>query len=131
MTIRTLYLMNIINDYTEITVCNPSGNPIAYGRWNIGEVYPFYHDEIVNFTVTVDNHVEVTLKEQFYTLRYLVYNGITNKYTNVTVLRKDGTILGQGRCGSSFVVAYWNYKISELFLKGNTLTIEVVEKGLE
>lgn len=131
MTIQKLYLMNIINDYTEITVYNPSGNSIAYGRWNLGEVYTFAYDEIANFTVTVNNHAIVTLKEQFYTLKYLVNNGLITKETNVTVLRKDGTILGQGKMRSSYVAPYWYYKISELFVKGNTLTIEVVEKGLE
>lgn len=131
MTIQKLYLMNIINDYTEITVYNPSGNSIAYGRWNLGEVYKFAYDDIINFTLTNDNHAIVTLKEQFYTLKYLVNNGLITKETNVTVLRKDGTILGQGRMRSSYIAPYWYYKISELFLKGNTLTIEVVEKGLE
>lgn len=131
MTIQKLYLMNIINDYTEITVYNPSGNSIAYGRWNLGEVYTFAYDDIINFTLTNDNHAIVTLKEQFYTLKYLVNNGLITKETNVTVLRKDGTILGQGRMRSSYIAPYWYYKISELFLKGNTLTIEVVEKGLE
>lgn len=131
MTIHKLYLMNIINDYTEITVYNPSGNSIAYGRWNLGEVYTFAYDDIINFTLTNDNHAIVTLKEQFYTLKYLVNNGLITKETNVTVLRKDGTILGQGRMRSSYIAPYWYYKISELFLKGNTLTIEVVEKGLE
>lgn len=131
MTIQKLYLMDIINDYTEITVYNPSGNSIAYGRWNLGEVYTFAYDDIINFTLTNDNHAIVTLKEQFYTLKYLVNNGLITKETNVTVLRKDGTILGQGRMRSSYIAPYWYYKISELFLKGNTLTIEVVEKGLE
>lgn len=129
MTIQKLYLMNIINDYTEITVYNPSGNSIAYGRWNLGEVYTFAYDDIINFTLTNDNHAIVTLKEQFYTLKYLVNNGLITKETNVTVLRKDGTILGQGRMRSSYIAPYWYYKISELFFKRQHINNRSCGKG--
>lgn len=62
MTFEKLYIMNLINDDTEIFIRNNDFNVLAHGNWYQDNVLNYMHHEVESFTWQDDNKLYIDVK---------------------------------------------------------------------
>jgi hypothetical protein len=63
MTFEKLYIMNLINDDTEIFIRNNDFNVLAHGNWYQDNVLDFLNAKIESFTWQDDDKIYIDIKQ--------------------------------------------------------------------